>query len=312
MIRDDPRLPWVWVRKASEWEREKSMHEWIDFAENGGKWVITGTKERMEELASKLDPYVERGEIPDIKYSKRPGVYGPLPAMCVFCYKWDRDRVKKILEDEGIEVNRWRSEQETLMGFAPGGRHYIEIHGGQHEKVKVKNCTMEIFERDIVWMGVDAIVNSTTPDLEMEVGLSGEIARVGGPEIIAECKRIGGAAVGEAVITTGGELKAKYVIHAVGPQLGEGNEDEKLSNAVLHCLKLADQYGLKSMAFPAISTGRFRIPLDRSVKIMFQTIIPYVKGSTGLERLVFCVFGQENFRIFHNELQAQLPIRVVK
>ena len=93
---------------------------------------------------------------------------------------------------------------------------------------------------------------------------------------------------------------------------GDGDEDEKLSNAVLNCLKLADQYGLKSMAFPAISTGRFRIPLDRSVNIMFQTVIPYVKGSTGLERLVFCVFGKENFKVFHSELQAQLPIRVVK
>jgi len=305
MIRDDPRSPWIWVRRASEWEREKSLHEWIEFAENGGKWVITGTKERLEELAVTLDPYVERGEIPDIKYSRRPGVYGPLPAMCVFCYERDRDRVAKILADEGVEAKRWRSEQETLLGFAPGGRHYIEIHGGQREETKINNCIVEIFERDIVWMEVDAIVNSTTPDLKMEVGLSGHIARVGGLKIIEECERIGGASVGDAVITAGGELKARYVIHAVGPQMGEGDEDEKLRNTMLSSLKLADKHGIKSVAFPAISTGRFRFPLDRSAKIMLQTAVPYVKGSTGLERLVFCVFGKENFQVFHRELEAR-------
>lgn len=304
MIRDDPRLPWVWVRRASEWERERSLHEWIDFAEHGGKWVITGTKERMEELAKTLDPYVESGKIPDIKYSKRPGVYGPLPAMCVFCYEWDRERVAKILASVGVEAKRWRSEKETLMGFAPGGRHYIEIHGGERVETEINNCTVEIFERDIVWMEVDAIVNSTTPDLKMEVGLSGEIARVGGPKIQEECKRVGSVSVGDAIITNGGELKARYVIHAVGPQMGEGEEDEKLRKTMQNCLELAEKYGLKSVAFPAISTGRFRIPLDRSARIMLQTAVPYVKGNTGLERLVFCVFGKDNFQVFHNELQA--------
>ena len=197
------------------------------------------------------------------------------------------------------------------MGFAPGGRHYIEIHGGEREETKINNCVVEIFERDIVWMEVDAIVNSTTPDLNMEVGLSGHIVRVGGSKIQEECEQIGETFVGGAVITTGGELKATYVIHAAGPQMGEGDEDEKLKNTMLNCLKLADKHGIKSVAFPAISTGRFRIPLERSARIMLQTAVPYVKGSTGLERLVFCVFGKENFQVIHRELYAQQPIRVV-
>jgi len=305
MIRDDPRLAWIWVRRASEWEKEPSLTEWIDFAEHGGKWVISAPREQLDELAVKLDPYVERGEIPDIKYSKRSGVYGPLPAMCVFCYEWDRERVWNILANLGVKEKRWRTEQETLMGFAPGGRHYIEIHGGERVETKVNNCTLEIFECDIIWMDVDAIVNAATPDLKLGAGLSAEIARVGGPRIQEECDRIGGASVGSAVITGGGELQAKYVIHAVAPRMGEGNEDEKLRSVTLNSLKLAEEYGLKSIAFPALSGGRFGFPLDRCARIMLSAALAYLKGNTGLERLVFSVFGEENFQVFHRELQAQ-------
>ncbi len=307
MILDDPSLPWIWVRRASEWERAKelSLGEWIDFTEHGGAWVIIGPRERLDELAVKLDPYVEKDEIPDVKYSKRSGAYGPLPAMKVFCYEWDRDRVWTILANLGITQKRWLSEKETLMGFAPGGRHYIEIHGGERAETRINGRTLEVFERDIAFMEVDAIVNAVTPDLKLGEGLGGEIARMGGAKIQEELDRIGGSSVGNAVITTAGELQARYIIHAVAPRMGDGNEDEKLRSATLNSLKLADEHNLKSIAFPAISAGRFGFPLDRCARIMLSTVIPYLKSNTGLERLVLCIFGKENLQVFHRELQAQ-------
>ncbi|MFC2005588.1 macro domain-containing protein [Chloroflexota bacterium] len=307
MIIDNPRLPWIWVRRASELDTFEGVNlsQWLDFTEHGGAWVIIAPRERLDDLAVKLDPYVERDEIPDVKYSKRSGAYGPLPAMKVFCYEWDRDRVWTILANMGITEKRWLTEKETLMGFAPGGRHYIEIHGGERVETKINGRTLEIFERDINWMEVDAIVNPTTPDLKLEGGLSGEIARMGGSKIQEELDRIGGISVGNAVITTGGELKAKHVIHVVAPRMGEGDEDEKLGNATLNSLKLADEYGLKSIALPAISAGRFGFPLDRCARIMLSTVIPHLKGNTGLESVVFCVFGKQNFEVFQRELQTQ-------
>ena len=312
MIIDDPKLPWVWVRKASALDRFDGigLGEWIDFTEQGGAWIIIAPRERLDELAVKLDPYVESDEIPDVKYSKRSGAYGPLPAMKVFCYEWDRERVWNIIANLGITEKRWRTEKETLMGFAPGGRHYIEIHGGERVETKIDGHTLEIFERDINWMEVDAIVNAVTPDLKLGEGLSGEVARMGGPEIQQELDRIGGSSVGNAVITTGGELQARYVIHAIAPKMGEGNEDEKLRNATLNSLKLADEYGLKSIAFPTISGGRFGFPLDRCARIMLSAVIPYLKSNTGLEKVVFCVFGKENFQVFHRELQAQQTLQL--
>ncbi len=307
MIVDDPRSPWVWVRRATALKQFEgvSLAEWLDFTEYGGAWVIDAPREHLDELALKLDPYVESNEIPDVKYSKRSGAYGPLPAMKVFCYEWDKERVWNILVNLGITQKRWLTEKETLMGFAPGGRHYIEIHGGERVETKINGRTLEIFERDLTWMEVDAIVNPTTPDLKMGEGLSGAIARLGGPRIQEELDQIGGSSAGNAVITTGGELRARYVIHTVAPRMGEGNEDDKLRSATLNSLKLADEYDLKSIAFPAISAGRFGFPLDRCIRIMLATVIPYLKGNTGLERVVFCVFGKENFQVFQRELQAQ-------
>ena len=105
------------------------------------------------------------------------------------------------------------------------------------------------------------------------------------------------------MITTGGNLKAKYVIHAVGPRYGENGEDEKLRDATLSSLKLADQHGLKSIAFPAISTGIFGFPIDRCAEIMLATTINYLKGTTGLERVVFCLYSPEALEVFRKELE---------
>ena len=115
-----------------------------------------------------------------------------------------------------------------------------------------------------------------------------------------------GTFVGGAVITSGGNLKAKYVIHAVGPRMGEGNEDEKLKNATLNSLKVADEHKLKSISFPAISTGVFGFPIQRCAEIMLKTTIAYLKdspavclaGQTSLEKVVFCLFGRDSYQVF--------------
>jgi len=170
-------------------------------------------------------------------------------------------------------------------------------------KKKIKNTTLELVEGDITEMETDAIVNAANSALKLGGGVAGAIARKGGPKIQEECDRIGGTFVGGAVITTGGNLKAAHVIHAVGPRMGEGNEDRKLKDATLNSLKLADEHHLKSIAFPAISTGIFGFPMDRCAKIMLSKTINYLNGDTGLERVIFCLFGSEAYQIFIKELE---------
>jgi len=173
-------------------------------------------------------------------------------------------------------------------------------------KVNIENCILELLDGDITEMQTDAIVNAANARLILGGGVAGAIRRKGGPKIQQECNKIGGTFVGGAVITSAGNLKAKHVIHAVGPQMGEGNEDQKLKNATLNSLKLADENNLKSIAFPAISTGIFGFPIERCAEIMLKTAIDYLKGKTGLKKIVFCLFGKESFQVFANQLKQEI------
>lgn len=172
-------------------------------------------------------------------------------------------------------------------------------------KVNIESKVVELIGGDITEIATDAIVNAANAQLILGGGVAGAIRRKGGPKIQAECNKIGGTFVGGAVITTGGDLKAKHVIHAVGPRMGEGNEDEKLKNATLNSLKVADENNLKSIAFPAISTGIFGFPIQRCAEIMLATAIEYLKGPTGLERIVLCLFGHADYLIFANQLEQE-------
>ena len=170
-------------------------------------------------------------------------------------------------------------------------------------KIKVQNSVLQLVEGDITEMDTDAIVNAANAQLVLGGGVAGAIRRKGGPEIQEECNKLGGTFVGGAVITTGGRLKVNYVIHAVGPRMGEANADQKLKNATLNSLKLADQNKLKTIAFPAISTGIFGFPITKCAKIMLETTIDYLKGRTGLEKVVFCLFGTDDYEVFRNRLE---------
>ena len=172
-------------------------------------------------------------------------------------------------------------------------------------RVNIENRSLELVEGDITEMQTEAIVNAANAQLILGGGVAGAIRRKGGAKIQDECKKIGGTFVGGAVITTGGNLKAKYVIHAVGPRMGEGKEKQKLKNATLNSLKLADENNLKSISFPAISAGIFGFPLQSCAEIMLKTTINYLKGKTALEKIVFCLFDRSSYQAFANQLKQE-------
>jgi O-acetyl-ADP-ribose deacetylase (regulator of RNase III) len=165
-------------------------------------------------------------------------------------------------------------------------------------QIKINHTLLELLEGDITEADTEAIVNPANEALVLGGGVAGAIRTKGGPAIQAECNTISPTCVGAAVKTTAGNLKAEYVIHAVGPRMGEGDEDVKLKCATLNSLVLADRDGIKSVTFPAISTGIFGFPMDRCAEIMLQTTIDYLKSETNLEKVVFCLYGLGSYKIF--------------
>ena len=170
-------------------------------------------------------------------------------------------------------------------------------------ELTIKNSKIKLVQGDITELSTDVIVNAANAQLILGGGVAGAIRSKGGPSIQEECNKIGGSFVGGAVITTGGDLKAKYVIHAVGPRMGEGNEDEKLKNATLNSLKLMDEHNLKTIAFPAISTGIFGYPINRCAKIMISNAKEYLSGETQIEDVIFCLYSASDFKVFEDELK---------
>jgi len=163
------------------------------------------------------------------------------------------------------------------------------------------NTMIELVKGDITELATDAIVNAANSQLQHGGGVAWAIVNKGGYVIQRESDKLRFCPVGNAVITSAGKLKAKYVIHAVGPRMGEGDEDEKLRSATLSALKLADKHELKSIAFPAISTGIYKFPVDRCADIMLNTTIEYCRGQTGLQKIVFCLYDDNTFTIFNQK-----------
>ena len=169
-------------------------------------------------------------------------------------------------------------------------------------QVHIQNKILQLIEGDITEMQTDAIVNAANERLILGAGVAGAIRKKGGPEIQNECNKIGGTFVGGAVITSAGNLKAKYVIHAVGPRMGEGEEDRKLMDATLNSLKVADAHRLKSISFCAISTGIFGYPIDRCAHIMLKNTLDYLQTGTGLEKVVFCLYNLNRTPLFNPKI----------
>ena len=177
-------------------------------------------------------------------------------------------------------------------------------------KLQINNATLELVEGDITAMDTDAIVNAANERLVHGGGVAGIISGRGGPTIQMESdawvRAHGLVPTGSAAITSGGNLQARHVIHAVGPIYDAVSRPaELLASAVRAALQLADDHGLESVALPAISTGIFGYPMEEAAQVMLQAAIGYLKGKTGLERVVFCLYGQSAFDIFARALEAQ-------
>lgn len=166
---------------------------------------------------------------------------------------------------------------------------------------------MSIATGDITKLDVDAIVNAANTSLLGGGGVDGAIHRAAGPELLAECRTLGGCATGDAKITNGYRLPARHVIHTVGPVWNGGNrgEEEKLSSCYSRSLEVAVENGVHTLAFPAISTGVYRFPADRAAEIAVKTIAAFLDRDSSIEKVLFCCFSDESAR--HHERALSNP-----
>ena len=175
--------------------------------------------------------------------------------------------------------------------------------------ILMNGLTLELLQGDITELPVDAIVNAANSQLVLGSGVAGAIARKGGSSIQAECNDIGGCPVGSAVITGAGSLPATYVIHAVGPRYGEGDEERKLAGATRTSLQLAKQHSLREIAFPAISTGVFGYPMADCARIMLRTILDFAQNDHGsVQRVIMCLWDSDALDTFVGELSRQFSM----
>jgi O-acetyl-ADP-ribose deacetylase (regulator of RNase III) len=159
-----------------------------------------------------------------------------------------------------------------------------------------------IVEGDITLLDVEAVVNAANKQLRLGGGVAGAIRARGGPSIQQECDRLAPIEVGDAVITGGGNLKAKYVIHAVGPINGEGDEEAKLARATLSSLRIAADRKIGSVAFPAISTGIYGFPLPECSRIMLRAGLDFLRKNRYPQEIIFCLYGREAYDTFRATL----------
>jgi len=156
-----------------------------------------------------------------------------------------------------------------------------------------------VFEQgDVTEAAVDAIVNAANTDLNLGAGVAGAIREKGGPEVQAECDRIGSIPLGEAALTGGGKLKAKYVIHAASMRLGSLTTADSLRSSTRNSLLRAAEKGIKTVAFPAVGTGIAGFPMEEGAEIMLEEVVAHLKGKTSLEQVRFVLFDAPSLRTF--------------
>jgi len=172
---------------------------------------------------------------------------------------------------------------------------------------RANELAVEILQGDLTTQDVDAIVNAANNDLLLGGGVAGAIARAGGPAIQAECRKIGPIEVGDAAITGGGQLKARFVIHAASMRLGGRTSADSLRRSTRRSLEIAGERGLRSIAFPAVGTGIAHFPLDDCARIMLEEVATHGRGGTSLQEVRFVLFGDEAEAAFRKEADRQLP-----
>ena len=172
-------------------------------------------------------------------------------------------------------------------------------------QVKIGHSLLELVEGDITRQDTDAIVNAANTALRPGGGVDGAIHRAGGPAIEAECRQLAGCPTGEARVTTGGNLTARYVIHTVGPVYQDGfhREPELLASCYRESLKLASAKGIKSLAFPSISTGVYGYPIEDAARVALKAVIGYLAHHPEIEQVRFVLFSRAAYEVYAKVLQ---------
>lgn len=179
-------------------------------------------------------------------------------------------------------------------------------------EVKIEQTTLTLKKGDITKEEVDAIVNAANSRLIGGGGVDGAIRRAAGPQVEDECARIraekGGCPTGKAVYTSAGNLKAKYIIHTVGPFYngGKNNEAELLASAFKESMKVADSLNCTSIAFPAISTGIYQYPIDQAAEVSLQALFDYIRQGTNVKNVNMVLFDENAFTIFVEALKKKI------
>ncbi len=172
------------------------------------------------------------------------------------------------------------------------------------------NTRLVLVQGDITQQSVDAVVNAANPSLMGGGGVDGAIHRAGGPAILEECKRIvqaiGRLDPGKAVVTTGGNLPARYVIHTVGPiwRGGGRGEEDTLRSAYRESLRRAEEKGLKTVAFPSISTGAYGYPIEQAARVALETVASHLRAGSPLEEVRFVLFSAGDLAVYRSALEA--------
>lgn len=167
---------------------------------------------------------------------------------------------------------------------------------------------IQIIQGDITRQAVDAIVNAANTALLGGGGVDGAIHDAAGPQLLEECRRVGPCPTGEARITRGYNLPARYVIHTVGPVFRDGRhgEDELLASCYRDSLRLAIEHEVRTIAFPAISTGAYRFPLERATRIALTEVNSFLNEAPGIDAVTFVCFGQEAYEVYQRTLKSLL------
>ncbi len=173
-------------------------------------------------------------------------------------------------------------------------------------KAQTQSNRISVVEGDITTQHVDAIVNAANSTLLGGGGVDGAIHRAAGPELLAECRSLEGCATGEAKITKGYKLPAKFVIHTVGPVWhgGHHGEEELLASCYRSCFALVEQHGVRSVAFPSISTGAYGFPMDRAAGIAVRETRAFLENNSSVEKVVLVCFGQDAFDLYSKTVSA--------